>query len=122
MHIYVHRLVARAFPEICGEWFEGAQVNHKDENPANNAAWNLEWCTPYYNVNYGNRNHKVSEKLKNRKDTSKPVIQLTNDYKFVKKWQSASEARKDGFTNIFRSIRDGCLCGGYKWVYESEYV
>ena len=41
---YVHQLVIRAFPEICGEYFEGAEVNHKDENPANNSACNLEWC------------------------------------------------------------------------------
>lgn len=29
---YIHRLVAKAFPEICGEQFEGAEINHKDEN------------------------------------------------------------------------------------------
>ena len=40
-HIFVHRLVAHAFPEICGEWFEGAEVDHIDCNRLNNAAENL---------------------------------------------------------------------------------
>ena len=28
-------------------------VNHKDENPKNNRVDNLEWCSYWYNVNYG---------------------------------------------------------------------
>lgn len=62
----VHNIVAHAFPEICGEWFECAEVNHKDENPKNNRADNLEWCTHTYNINFGTRNKKVSEKMKGR--------------------------------------------------------
>lgn len=38
----IHILVAKAFPEICGEWFDGCEVHHKDENPENNNAYNLE--------------------------------------------------------------------------------
>lgn len=48
----VHRLVAQAFipnPDNL------PQVNHKDENPFNNCADNLEWCTNQYNVNYSAR-------------------------------------------------------------------
>ena len=37
---YVHRLVAKAFPEICGEWFDGCVVDHintiRDDNRAEN--------------------------------------------------------------------------------------
>ncbi|MHB9798472.1 NUMOD4 domain-containing protein [Pseudomonas sp. MT3] len=43
----VHRLVAKAFVE---GWFDGAQVNHKDGNKANNASINLEWCTAGQNI------------------------------------------------------------------------
>lgn len=49
VQIKVHRLVALCFlpnPSIL------PQVNHKDENPANNHASNLEWCDQKYNVNY----------------------------------------------------------------------
>lgn len=59
---FVHRLVAWAFPEICGEWAEGLQINHKDENKNNNMAFNLEWCSAKYNINYGTgteKRHKV---------------------------------------------------------------
>lgn len=40
-HKHLHILVAKAFPEICGEWFEGCVVHHKDRNKLNNAAENL---------------------------------------------------------------------------------
>ena len=39
---HYHLLVAQAFPEICGEWFDGAVVHHKDLNPYNNRADNLQ--------------------------------------------------------------------------------
>ena len=45
----VHRLVADAYlpnPDNL------SQVNHKDENKANNALSNLEWCDAAYNNNY----------------------------------------------------------------------
>lgn len=39
-HYLIHDLVAIAFPKICGEWFEGCEVDHingiKTDNRANN--------------------------------------------------------------------------------------
>lgn len=59
-HFFIHRLVASAFiPNPNGY----SQVNHKDENTQNNTVNNLEWCTPKYNSNYGNRNRHLSESL-----------------------------------------------------------
>lgn len=49
VHLYTHRIVASCFlpnPDNLPE------VNHKDCNPSNNKASNLEWCTPQYNVAY----------------------------------------------------------------------
>lgn len=39
------------------------QINHKDENPANNNVENLEWCSSKYNANYGTRNERNSKKV-----------------------------------------------------------
>lgn len=60
----VYRLVAFAFPEICGEYFEGAEVNHKNEIKTDDRAENLEWCTREYNINYGTRLKRMSDKMK----------------------------------------------------------
>lgn len=55
-HLYVHRLVAKAFitnPDNLPE------VNHKKEfETDNNCVDNLEWCNRKYNVNYGTRTQR----------------------------------------------------------------
>lgn len=48
----VHRLVAKSF---IPNPYDLPQINHKDEDRANNKVNNLEWCTAKYNSNYGNR-------------------------------------------------------------------
>lgn len=48
-HIAVHRLVALAFPEICGEYEEGLQVDHLNTIRNDNRAVNLRWVTPTQN-------------------------------------------------------------------------
>ena len=118
----VHRLVAFAFPEICGEWFEGAEVNHKDENKQNNKAENLEWCDHSYNNTYGD---KTARMIKNRKGKNKckPVTQLSKSGEIINKYPSAREAaRVLGVSNIYISM---CCRGirktayGYKWNYNN---
>ena len=39
---YVHILVAKTFPEICGEYYEGCIVDHLDTVRTNNNAFNLK--------------------------------------------------------------------------------
>lgn len=55
----VHRLVVAAF---IGKIPKGMQINHKDENRANNHLNNLEICTPAYNCNYGTRIERIRKK------------------------------------------------------------
>ena len=119
---YVHNLVVRAFPEICGEWFPGAVVNHKDENGLNNCAWNLEVCTTSYNLNYGTRSKRAGEKIskanRNGKN-SKSVAQYDLKGNLVRCWVSIAEVeRNTGFSN--KNISACCLgkrktAYGYTW-------
>lgn len=61
----VHRLVALTYLSNPDNL---PQVNHKDEDITHNWINNLEWCSASYNVNYGKRNEKCSQKM------SKPFI------------------------------------------------
>lgn len=114
----VHQLVARAFPEICGEWFEGCVVNHKDENPLNNVATNLEHCTQEHNVNYGTGN------IKRSLSQSKACGQY-KDGVLIKTFVSSKQAYKETgiwWTNINRCCggKDEFkrkTAGGYEWRY-----
>lgn len=54
----IHRLVATAFIPNPNNL---PIVNHKDEDPTNNKAENLEWCTHTYNINYGTATKKIRQ-------------------------------------------------------------
>lgn len=54
----IHRLVALSFLPNPNQY---PQVNHKDENKANNKVSNLEWCTAKYNYSYGTKPQKMRE-------------------------------------------------------------
>lgn len=128
--VLIHRLVASVFlpnPQ------NHPQVNHKDENPSNNAVSNLEWCTAKYNMNYGiggkTRHLKIDytkpcyreNAIKNGKKVCKAVAMYTEDGKFINEYESAAEASKEtGIykTNITRSARTNKYkAGGYVWRY-----
>lgn len=107
---YIHTLVARAFPGICGKWFEGCDCNHINENKQDNRAVNIEVCTHIYNCNYGNRNKKVGEKL------SKPVAQYTLEGVLIAIYPSPMEAKRQrGFDN-----RHICRCANNEPRYRTH--
>ena len=87
----VHRLVAMAFLPNPNGYLE---VNHKDENKLNNHVSNLEWCDRKYNANYGTVARRISDKMLNREDTSRPVCQYSLDGKLIRVYESTNEAQR----------------------------
>lgn len=66
--IFVHRLVAINFMPIDEELQKKLEVNHKNANKQDNRLENLEWVTPFENVQHAKRN-----KLYKTPNPKKPV-------------------------------------------------
>ena len=132
----ISRLVAKAFPEICGEWFDGCQVHHKDLDPANNRAENLivltadEHLAIHYSMgkNQKDQNPNFGKKISEaqieaiRSANSQPVYQLDYSTKEIIKWfPSAAEAGrqlaicKTTIERVANHKTHYYSAGGYKW-------
>lgn len=109
----IHRLVAQTFtpnPDNLPE------VNHKDENKENNSVQNLEWCDRKYNINFGTRNQRISEKH------LKPILQYTKSGEFVAEWRSAMDVQRNiGYlqNNISSCCNGKCKSSnGFIWKFK----
>lgn len=130
---FVHRLVALAFIPNPNNY---PDINHKDENPANNCVNNLEWCTEKYNMNYGtaierrkasfamNESFKKANATKvrnNSRGAETPIIGTSKKDNSLVSFRSMSEAER--ITGISKGrISDCChgrrlSAGGYYWKY-----
>lgn len=104
----VHRLVAEAFIDNPNGYPE---VNHKDENRANNQADNLEWCTHQYNNSYGNKPARGS-KNGMAKLTKTQIVD-------IRKRRSAGEKLKTIADSYGISVTHTCqITKGKRWGYE----
>ena len=117
--VNIHRIVAEAFVP---NPLEKEEVNHKDENPSNNHASNLEWVTHKENINYGTRTERAREAT--TKLQGKAVQQFSKDGKLVAEYESISIAyRATGafISNIVKCARgEYKTAGGYIWKYKDE--
>lgn len=106
----VHRLAAYAFIPNDNPT-EKIEVNHVDENKANNHVSNLEWCTREQNCNHGTRTER-SVKARSKKVKCVETGEV---------FESAYEVeRKTGLTQsgVWACCKGKYkTCGGYHWEY-----
>lgn len=116
----LHRIVAAAFvPNPDGK----PQVNHRDENPENNRADNLEWATAEENTNYGGRTARAAAK----NGSKTPVLQIDPaTLAVIAEFPGQSAAARA--TGICASCINACLrgrqklAGGYLWEYKYKKI
>lgn len=111
----VHRLVAMAFIPNPNRMPE---INHKDENPMNNAVENLEWCTGEYNKKTYLANHKNGGRKRVLLD---PVVQMDLQGNVIATWGCLRDITSGtGFSQW--SIAQCCdgkrqTAYGFRWQY-----
>ncbi len=113
----IHTLVARAFPEICGEWFDGCVVDHLDGNAFNNKASNLHVTTQLDNIRNPISSERRIKAVLNK--CSVPIIAYKEDKVLI--FNSVSDAER--YFGIKHGAISNCLNGraktscGYQWKY-----
>ena len=137
--LLIHRLVALAFIDNPLNY---PIINHKDENPLNCTADNLEWCTNKYNVEYSMERHperfitvKTSKRFERAKrDFYKLKTKYSNTHinqfslkgEFIKQWLNFAELKHIKNYNS-TSIKECCegkrkTAYGYKWEFADDSV
>lgn len=115
----VHRLIASAFipnPDNL------PQINHIDEDKANNHVDNLEWCSMDYNIHYGTE--QIRCRNRGLPSNTKPVSQYSLDGELIARYPSIMEAERR--TGINSSNINSCArhihhqMGGYVWRFDGE--
>ena len=115
-NFYVHRLVATAFIANPATL---PIVNHRDENPSNNRAENLEWCTSRENTIYNDMPVRRAETMR------RPIIQKSLDGETVRTWESrgaiesATGYSGGNITAVCQGKRKSAH--GYLWEYKEEW-
>lgn len=116
--IYIHRLVAKAFPEICGEWFEGCHIHHKNHIKTDNNAWNLVVVTPSEHSKIHSEERKDNPKYYVN-DYKGIIVKYDKDWNPIKTYKNAKEILYDtifSYKTIRKAIKNGNLLDGHYYV------
>lgn len=132
-----HILVAMAFPDICGEWFDGCHVHHINGNSLDNRPENLvvisasEHSKLHYKTQSvkfkkpsPERSNSISKALKGktRPDKCIPVLQKDKNGIIIRKWTSITQIHDEkGYScgNISMCCH-GKLKQAYGYLWEQE--
>lgn len=114
----VHRIVAEAFIPNLSNY---PQINHIDENKANNCVSNLEWCTSSTNNLKYHQNHPFKKRKGKRK--GQRVVQFSLSGEPIKEWDNTRQVFVETGMSDW-SISQCCrgvwkTAYGYKWRYAS---
>lgn len=134
------RWIALTYPELIeNEWFEGAQIDHKDTDPTNNHPSNLHWVTQAGNnanpITTIHRSKGISGKNINHPSFSKQVAQYSKEGNLINIFPSTKQAgRETGikaenianccrlkiFTDKKGKTHRVKSAGGYVWKYLTD--
>lgn len=113
----IARWIALTFPELVeNEYFEGAEIDHKDTDPTNNHPSNLRWVT-----RSGNMNNPLTKKHNSQAQKGKTI-----SFETRKKMSNANKGKKPSKTAITRTketlskpVRQYSLKGDYIATFSS---
>lgn len=129
----VHRLVAKAFQDICGQFIEELDVDHINTIRTDNRAINLRWCTRKENCNNPLSKKHYSESKKGEKHpmwgkfgkdnpNSIPIIQYDLQGNFIAEFECLMDVER--ILGISRVHTSECCrgkrktAGGFKWKFK----